>query len=244
MTSTEPEICRIRHLDCRVTDWDWPFARQEAAAIARHWEQVSSRKPELFDGRILLCREPVISGLEGDLTLRAEFFETRYSAFLAWRDMGFPDAQAFNCFAMAALRTSDGAFILGEMADHTASAGWAYFPAGMLDPTDVVAGRVDLAASAVRELAEETGLDASCLEVADDWLVVRLGARIACMKEIASRAGASDLLVELRAWLAVQEKPEFVDLFAISSAEDLDGLTVPQVVSVYVRHVLHGGRSS
>ena len=35
-----------------------------------------------------------------------------------------------NCFSMAALRSDDGAFLLGEMAHHTYSAGQIYFPAG------------------------------------------------------------------------------------------------------------------
>ena len=65
--------------------------------------------------------------------LRGEFIETDFAAFLTWRESGFPAANACNGFAMAALRGADGAFLLGEMAAHTASAGAIYFPAGSPD---------------------------------------------------------------------------------------------------------------
>ena len=42
--------------------------------------------------------------------VRGNFFETGFADFLAWRDWGFPDRSLVNCFAMLALRASDGSY--------------------------------------------------------------------------------------------------------------------------------------
>ena len=92
------------------------------------------------------------------LCFAAEFFETDYASFLAWRDWDIPDATVQNCFAMGAIKGADGAFVLGIMGDHTANAGSIYFPCGMTDPQSVDGTSVNLEASLWREVAEETGL--------------------------------------------------------------------------------------
>ena len=55
---------------------------------------------------------------------------------------------------MAALRTRDGAFLLGEMGPHTMNAGKIYFAAGTPDRRDIFGEKVDLAASVAREMTE------------------------------------------------------------------------------------------
>jgi 8-oxo-dGTP pyrophosphatase MutT (NUDIX family) len=66
-----------------------------------------------------------------------------------------------------------------QMAPHTVNGGQIYFPAGTPDPSDVVGGKVDLDASARRELFEETGVRAEETVVASTWTVVFAGSRIA-----------------------------------------------------------------
>ena len=83
---------------------------------------------------------------------------------------------------MAALRRADGAFLLGEMAPPTTNGGQIYFPAGAPDPSDLFDGKVDLEASACRELLEETGVRAEEAIIGATWTVVFAGSRIACIK--------------------------------------------------------------
>ncbi len=114
---------------------------------------------------------------------RGAFFETDFRNFLAWRDFGFPDREVFNCFSMAALRSSDGAWLLGEMGQHTAIAGKIYFAAGTPDPSDIFGDHVDLGASVAREMKEETGFSPREAPGVPGWRLVVDGQRIACMQE-------------------------------------------------------------
>ena len=64
----------------------------------------------------------------GRRVLSGAYLETDFASFIAWRDWGFPDRRCAIAFAMAALRSSDGAFLLGVMGAHTANAGQDLFP--------------------------------------------------------------------------------------------------------------------
>ena len=136
---------------------------------------------------------------------------------------------------MAALRSADGAFLLGEMASHTLNAGQIYFPAGTPDPTDVFDGRVDLEASARRELFEETGVNA-----ARDRDSARLdpcvhAQRIACMKLMTLAVPAARAKARIDAHLALDPHAEFSRMHIVRSPRDIDQSRVPVFVAAYLR---------
>ena len=105
---------------------------------------------------------------------------------------------------MAALRSSDGAFLLGVMGGHTATAGQIYFAAGTPDPNDIVGDTVDLDGGVMRELTEETGLGLADVERQDGWTATPLGQRIALMKIVQARETADRAA---RTHLCVPRKP-------------------------------------
>src|SRR5882724_3240194 len=139
MTATT--VIRVERLALAFAPQPWRFASDRRAEIDAHFADRQREKPGLWNGRVLLLHR---HRLEGPV-FGGAFLETDFASFLAWRDWGFPDAGVTNCFAMGALRGSDGGYLLGLMAPHTATAGKVYFPAGTPDPDDIAGGTVDLA---------------------------------------------------------------------------------------------------
>ena len=136
---------------------------------------------------------------------------------------------------MAALRGADGAFLLGEMAPHTFNAGQIYFPAGTPDPTDVFDGRVDLDASARRELFEETGVKAGETTIAPGWTLVFTPQRIACMKLMTLAVPAARAKARIDAYLARDPHAEFSRMHVVRGPRDIDETRVPVFVAAYLR---------
>jgi 8-oxo-dGTP pyrophosphatase MutT (NUDIX family) len=234
--SSSAHLLKVRELDLVFESARWAFAERQAASIAAHWVRMTKAKPALFNGRVLLLgRRAIVTGPDGAVTLKGAFFATDYADYLAWEQFGFPGDPVDNCFSMAALRGSDGAFLLGEMAHHTINAGQIYFPAGTPDPTDVFGGRVDLEESARRELLEETGVDASEASIARGWTVVFADRRIACMKLMTLAVPAARAKARIEAYLARDPHAELSRMHIVRSPRDIDDSRVPVFVSDYLR---------
>lgn len=227
------KLYRVKTLINLVEAFEWKFAREQRAAIDLHWESQSAQRPTLFDGRIMMTHHVSIDPNHGG-SLRTKHFEASYRSFLAWRDFGYPDPDVRNIFSMCALRSADGAFIIGEMADHTANAGKAYFPAGMLDAQDVLGRRVDLAKSAARELLEETGLNIIDAKVDSEWSIIAHGPSVACIRLVAFDRTADELMAQISGSLAGQDQPEFVRMYAVRSMTDLQKLNTPDFIQFYL----------
>jgi 8-oxo-dGTP pyrophosphatase MutT (NUDIX family) len=214
---TSPEIFRITTLDLRVKPFAWAFARERRGEIEAHFAGKQREKPDLWNGRVLLGRNTIRRGEH----LAAEYFETDFANFLAWRDWGFPDKAVFNGFGMGALQSSDGAFLLGEMADHTSNAGRVYFPAGTPDPDDVRDGLLDIAGSVVREIAEETGLGESDYTMDPHWACVVTGPSMAMIRLLRVALTGEALRTRVEAHLARESKPELRAVRLVRAISDI-----------------------
>ncbi len=222
-------IHRVTRLDLAFAPWHWPFARARRNEIDAHFAAKRRANPQLWNGAVLLCRNPVFT----DGGFSAQFFETDFASFLAWRDWGFPDRPVFNGFGMGALRACDGAYVLGEMAPHTANAGRVYFPSGTPDRSDLKDGRVDIEGSVARELEEETGLTAADYRASAYWDCVVSGRLIAMMRLLDSELTAEQLRARIEANLARQRMPELSRMHLVRALSDITA-AIPFFMSAFL----------
>jgi 8-oxo-dGTP pyrophosphatase MutT (NUDIX family) len=224
-----PVIHRVATLDLPVRPWRWPFAEQQREKIDAHFRARQAEKPQMWNGRVLLGRNPAFAGN----SFSADAFETSFASFLAWRDWGFPDKDVFDGFGMGALRCSDGAFVLGEMGQQNATAGRVYFPSGTPDPSDIRDGKVDISGSVAREMKEETGLSPSDYRTEPDWDCVVSGSIIAMIRILDVALTGEALRGRIEANLASQREPELARIHLVRGRGDLTS-AMPGFVTAYL----------
>jgi 8-oxo-dGTP pyrophosphatase MutT (NUDIX family) len=225
---TPPAIHRVTTLDLGFRPRPWPFAEERRGEIDAHFA-VKAREKPIWNGRILLARDPVFT--EGRFS--ASYFEADFASFLAWRDWGFPDTDVFNGFGMGALRASDGAFVLGEMGRHTSNAGRVYFPSGTPDLDDIRDGAVDIAGSVAREVEEETGLKQTDYRPSAHWDCVVSGRAIAMIRILHVDLEGVALRRRIESNLARQPQPELSALHLVRELSDLTA-AMPRFVTAFV----------
>jgi 8-oxo-dGTP pyrophosphatase MutT (NUDIX family) len=225
---TQTAIHRVTTLDLPVQPWPWSFAVERRADIDAHFAVKQGERP-IWNGRVLLARDPVFAAEH----FSASYFETDFASMLAWRDWGFPDQEVFNGFGMGALRGSDGAFVLGEMGQHTSNAGRIYFPSGTPDLDDIRDGAVDIAGSVEREVEEETGLTPKDYSPGAHWDCVASGVSIAMIRILASDLTGAALRAGIEANLARQQQPELSAIHLVRDVSDLNA-AMPRFVTAFL----------
>jgi len=214
---TNIEIVAIDRVEVAVEPWSWDFAAARRDEIDRNFARRQREQPALWNGRVLLLHRYEVR----NRVLHGACFETDYANFLAWREWAFPDPGVFNIFASAALRSADGAWLLGVMGPATAAAGAIYFPCGTPDPEDVTPdGALDLTGSVARELLEETGLDIGAFDSTPGWTMVVDRGFMGLMKVLTAREDAEALRARIMRHLAADAHPELCDIHIVRSRAD------------------------
>jgi hypothetical protein len=226
---TPPVIHRVSQLDLGFQPWRWPFAEARRGEIDAHFALKQRETPEIWNGRVLLGRDPDFTGDR----FHGSYFETDFASLLAWRDWGFPEAGAFNGFGMGALRCADGAFVMGEMGRHTANAGRIYFPAGTPDLDDIRDGAVDITGNVMREIEEETGLTAADYRPDPHWDCVVAGASIAMIRILNVDLPGEAVRARIEATLAAQHQPELTAIHLVRAASDLTA-AMPRFITAFI----------
>ena len=226
-------IGTVGRIAIALEPYQWPFAAERRGEIDRHFARFQRDRPGVWNGRVLLLKSFAI---EGDV-LRGVCFEADYASFCAWRDWGFPDPNVHNVFAAAALRSADGFYLLGEMAQSTANAGLLYFPCGTPEPADLdVRLMLDLHRNLDRELLEETGIAATEVAAEPGWSIVRDRGFVALIKSLAAPASGADLRARVLNHIAGAERPELADIRLVRGPTDLDP-RMPRFVVAFLAHM-------
>lgn len=220
-------IVPVERLDLQLTPYAWTFAAERRGEIDAFFAERQRRHTGMWNGRVLMLHEFAIEGA----TLRGAFFETDFASFHAWSQWDFPDDTVKNGFAAGALRSADGAFLLGEMGPQTANAGHIYFPCGTPDPDDVIGSRVDLDGSVRREIAEETGIGEGDYDAEPGWYVILNGPRVALVKVLQARDDAATLRRRIEESLARQAAPELSGIRLVRTAADFEPMTAEFAVA-------------
>ena len=212
-------IVPVTQIDIRLVPGPWPLRNEMRAAVADYWRGATAANPHLWDGRILGLSAPgggapvVVDGV-----FRAEAREDAYSAFMLWRQQGFPEIGICHAFGWALIVSSDNALIYGVMGGQTANAGRVYPPGGSLEPRDVQPdGRVDVPRCIALELDEETGLGTDEAE-SGAMVVVFDGPRLSFGQVLRFAEPAEQLGARIRANLDRQEHRELADIVVLRSA--------------------------
>lgn len=229
--TVDRRIAPVHRLDFSFEPGGWTQMEPRRAEIETHFAHRAAANPHLWNGPILLLVRHAFAGG----VLSGAFRQSDFATFTFWRDQGWRDEGMVNAFALAAIEGADGGFVLGVMGPHTASAGRIYFPGGTPDPSDITAdNRVDLHASMLRELTEETGLR-PC-DIARDAGFTGLfdGPRVALMGRLVFDAPADELAERIRAFLAAEKRPELADVAVVTGEADITPAMAPFAVD-YMR---------
>jgi hypothetical protein len=222
------EIFELDRADIAVEPFSWRYAVDRRDDIGRYFAELQRLRPGVWNGRVLLVNRYAIA----DRVLRGGCFETDYASFITWRDKEFPDPSVFNFFAAAALRSADGAYLLGEMASYTAGAGRTYFCCGTPEPADIGAdGTIDLHDNLSRELLEETGIAVAELDAEPGWTMVRDRCFLGFMKRLTARDDADTLRERIRRHIASEQHPELADIRIVRGPADIDARMPPSVAA-------------
>jgi 8-oxo-dGTP pyrophosphatase MutT (NUDIX family) len=225
-------IHRVATLVLTYEPWEWPFATDNREAAVAHFAAQQAKKPALFNGKVLLMREPKVVGDR----LVARYFEADFATYLTWRDRGFPGEGIFAGFGMGALRDAEGTYVMGEMSQHTANGGRVYFPSGTPDLNDLVGDRVDIEGSIVREVEEETGLTPADYIVRPGFHCVIAKPAVAIVQLLELQASAAAVKQAILNTIAREELPEFSDVHLIRDSADITP-AMPRYVAAYIREM-------
>ncbi len=232
--ATAEAVVRLKRCRLTLEPGTWEFAERHAREIDSYWERRVQKLPGMFNGAVHLMRRHAIA----DGVLDGAFVRAEFKSYLYWRDTGMPDAGIVDAFGSALIRSADGAIVLGVQRQGI-NAGLAYPPGGFVDKADVGPdGSIDIEASIVRELVEETGLTLADVERTEGFFATFAGRLLSIGVEFRSGLATADLASVIASHIAKEAEPELARLVTVSSPVDTAGVAMPHFAALLVAKLL------
>lgn len=236
---TVPDVRHVGKCILTRSTRGWDFARSQADQIDAHWKLRVASNPPFFNGRIYMLADYRINGD----TFSGELMEVEFKQFLYWKDNGCPDKAVFDVFGSGLIRSREGAVLLGRQRSGNLNEGLVYLPGGFIDPRDADAeGYVDIRASVLREVQEETGLGPDQLTVRDGFLVTTIEQQVSIAVDLISEEDTPSLLARVMRALAGGSDFELDGVVTVTTPEEVGKLKVPAYAAILLGHVLRPSR--
>ena len=221
----------------KTTGEAWPFAEKNSRAIDANWIEAARRNPGYFNGAIYLLRDVRFGGDRLD----GSFIKTEFKSYLYWRSRGFPEAGVLDCFGSALVRTSDGCIMLGRQKAGNVNSGLAYPPSGFIDDQDVQTdGSIDIVRSVVREVSEETGIEAAALARSPEFYLTRSGAQLSIAVPFSVAMSAKEFVRMAKQHIADTPEPELDEVIPVASLGDIAHLEMLPYARLLLQSLLQG----
>ncbi|MGI9523552.1 MAG: NUDIX domain-containing protein [Hyphomicrobiaceae bacterium] len=237
----------ITAFDLRVSPGSWSFARENAAEIARHWEQRKRTNPNIFNGIIHV----LVSHYIDSTIFSGRYCRTDFASYIYWRDTvlqarkrpGGAAALEMTCdgFVVVIVRAHDDQILMASAAQHTLNAGFDVVPGGFIDPSDISpTGHIDPVAAGMRELHEETGLEWPRVTMDREAWVACDGPLIAIGLVCRLVEPDKDVLQMVQDHCSQQALPELSNPYWIPPARALQNSRLPRFLALLLKGVVSG----
>lgn len=226
---------RVDQCTLSIEDWTWPLAQRHDAEIERAWQRQRRQVSGLFNGAVYLFKDYALNAGRLDGTM----FRTDFKSLLYWRALPFAASDSVREASGASLiRSAEGYLLFGRQAPGQLNAGLLYPPSGVIDADDVAGDRIDIDASILRELGEETGLSAASFERVPGYVVALVGVHVAIGVEWRSSLPAAELRERILAFLASAPAPELEDIVIVRSEAQLMDENMPPHARIFARALI------
>jgi hypothetical protein len=227
-------IKKLSTVSLSVDRTPWAYDQVNHAKIERYWKKAVKENPALHNGDVFMLTKWQFA----DASLEGTVQPASFAGFLYWREQGFPETGARNCFGSSVLQSKEGHVLFGRMAPHTSTSGLVYPVGGSLSTEDVREDRLEIESNISRELEEETGLKPEDAVREEGYICVEEGPRISLAARFLFDCDSSALRQRIKAYLDLSDQPELDEVVVFRRRAFARHHRMPEYARMLINHLL------